>query len=110
MEFPCTRHELGGKNREHVEYAYLDYEPKGDAPITGGATYSELKTWIYENYGLKVSSLYIGQIYLALIKANPKWAYAGLYYDLIVTKSISRFARNTTDCLELVRKLAEMDV
>ena len=77
------------------------------------------------------------QHYMTLIKANPKWAYAGLYYDegitgtkkdkrpallrmiddcengkidLIVTKSISRFARNTTDCLELVRKLAEMDV
>lgn len=30
--------------------------------------------------------------------------------DLIVTKSISRFARNTTDCLELVRKLLDLDV
>ena len=66
------------------------------------------------------------------INANPEWKYAGLYYDegitgtkkekrpallqmiadcedgkidFIVTKSLSRFARNTTDCLELVRKL-----
>ena len=30
--------------------------------------------------------------------------------DLIVTKSISRFARNTTDCLELFRKLLDLDV
>lgn len=77
------------------------------------------------------------QHYIKVIRENPKWSYAGIYYDegvtgtkkdkrpallrmindcesgkidLIVTKSISRFARNTTDCLELVRKLAEMDV
>jgi DNA invertase Pin-like site-specific DNA recombinase len=70
--------------------------------------------------------------YESYIKANPDWDLAGVYYDegitgtkkekrpellqmisdcedkkidFIVTKSISRFARNTTDCLELVRKL-----
>lgn len=75
--------------------------------------------------------------YETYIKANPEWEFAGLYYDegitgtkkekrpellrmiadcedrkidLIVTKSISRFARNTTDCLELVRKLLDLDV
>src|SRR5690625_4052148 len=30
--------------------------------------------------------------------------------DFILTKSISRFARNTIDCLELVRKLIDLDV
>jgi site-specific DNA recombinase len=77
------------------------------------------------------------QHYTEMIKSNPKWTSAGMYFDegitgtkkdkrpalmrmisdcengkidLIVTKSISRFARNTTDCLELVRKLAEMGV
>lgn len=71
------------------------------------------------------------------IKANPDWEFAGIYYDegitgtkkekrpellrmiadcenrqidFIVTKSISRFARNTTDCLELVRKLIDFGV
>ena len=71
------------------------------------------------------------------ISANPDWEYAGLYYDegitgtkkevrpallkmiedcedgkidYIVTKSLSRFARNTTDCLELVRKLLELGI
>jgi len=71
------------------------------------------------------------------INANPEWEYAGLYYDegitgtkkevrpalmqmmhdcengkidFIVTKSLSRFARNTTDCLELVRKLLELGI
>ncbi|MGI6362107.1 MAG: recombinase family protein [Bacillota bacterium] len=75
--------------------------------------------------------------YKTYINANPEWAFAGLYYDegitgtkkekrpellrmitdcedrkidLIVTKSISRFARNTTDCLELVRKLLDLGV
>jgi DNA invertase Pin-like site-specific DNA recombinase len=75
--------------------------------------------------------------YEAFIRANPEWEYAGIYYDkgvsgtkkerrpeflrmiadcesgnidFIVTKSISRFARNTTDCLELVRKLQNLGI
>lgn len=71
------------------------------------------------------------------IKSNDEWEYAGLYYDegitgtkkecrdgllslvdacekgmvdLVITKSISRFSRNTTDCLELVRKLLDLKV
>ena len=71
------------------------------------------------------------------IQSNPEWEYAGLYYDegitgtkkdvrpalmrmirdcedgkidFIVTKSLSRFARNTTDCLELVRKLLGLNI
>lgn len=75
--------------------------------------------------------------YESVIKANPDWEFAGLYYDegisgtkmekrpellrliadcekrkidLIETKSISRFARNTTDCLGLVRKLLRIGV
>jgi len=70
--------------------------------------------------------------YTAYIKNNPAWNFAGIYadqalsgkntakrpefmqmisdaenkkFDLIITKSISRFARNTSDCLETVRKL-----
>ena len=30
--------------------------------------------------------------------------------EYIVTKSLSRFARNTTDCLELIRKLLDLGV
>lgn len=71
------------------------------------------------------------------INANPEWEFAGLYYDegisgtkkesrpallqmiadcedgkvdYIVTKSLSRLARNTTDCLELVRKLLGLGI
>ncbi len=75
--------------------------------------------------------------YESYIKLNDEWEYAGLYYDegisgtkvdarsgllsmlsdceegkidLIITKSISRFARNTTDCLEMVRKLIDLGI
>lgn len=75
--------------------------------------------------------------YTSYIKGNPAWNFAGIYadntlsgknaakrpefirlleaaenkkFDLILTKSISRFARNTTDCLETVRKLKSMGI
>lgn len=71
------------------------------------------------------------------IKSNPYWEYAGLYFDegisgtkidkreslkqllkdcesgqidRIITKSISRLARNTVDCLEIVRKLTGLGI
>lgn len=71
------------------------------------------------------------------IRSNDEWEYVGLYYDegitgtkkdvragllsmiadcedgkieFIITKSISRFARNTTDCLEMVRKLTDLGI
>ena len=53
---------LGREFWEDVEYAYLDYEPRTNAPIKGDATYSEIKDWILNHYGLKVSSLYVAQI------------------------------------------------
>lgn len=75
--------------------------------------------------------------YESYIKANPEWEFAGIYYDrgvtgtktegrgellrliydcenglvdFIVTKSISRFSRNTLDCLEIVRRLLDIGV
>ncbi|MDY3118649.1 MAG: recombinase family protein [Peptoniphilus sp.] len=72
-----------------------------------------------------------------LIKSNLTWEYAGIYYDdgfsglnhknrdgfnnmiddaldgkidLILTKSISRFARNTLDSLEVLRKLKDKGI
>ena len=75
--------------------------------------------------------------YETYIRSNPEWEYAGLYYDegvsgtsqngrngllalisdcekrkidLVLTKSISRFARNTTDCIEITRKLLRFGV
>ena len=75
--------------------------------------------------------------YESYIKSNDEWEYSGLYFDegvtgtkkevrsgllsliedcekgmidLVITKSISRFCRNTTDCLEIVRKLLNLNV
>lgn len=75
--------------------------------------------------------------YEKYIKTNSEWEFAGIYFDegvtgtkkevrkgllslisdcekglidFILTKSISRFCRNTTDCLELVRKLLDLNV
>jgi site-specific DNA recombinase len=75
--------------------------------------------------------------YKGYIKSKPEWEYAGIYadegitgtttkhrvdfnrmiedalkgkIDLIITKSISRFARNTLDCLKYVRLLKEKGV
>lgn len=75
--------------------------------------------------------------YSALIQKNPEWEYAGVYadmgisgtdtakrgeflrmladceegkIDIILTKSISRFARNTVDLLETVRHLKDIGI
>ena len=72
------------------------------------------------------------RVYTEMIAANKKWEFAGLYadegisgtradkrpefqrmirdcqngkIDYIITKSVSRFARNTVECLEYVRSL-----
>ncbi len=75
--------------------------------------------------------------YEEYISSNPEWEYAGLYYDegitgrrkdlrpmlmqmmqdcesgmidVILTKSLSRFARNTLDCLKYIRQLKEKNI
>ena len=75
--------------------------------------------------------------YTEYIRKNPAWEFAGIYaddgisgtntkkreefnrliedcmagqIDMVVTKSISRFARNTLDCLNYIRKLKEKNI
>jgi len=74
--------------------------------------------------------------YSAMIQRNPEWVYAGTYADealtgtkdarpefqrlltdcragqigMIITKSVSRFARNTVDTLETVRELRALGI
>ena len=75
--------------------------------------------------------------YTEYIKKNPAWEFAGIYaddgisgtntkkredfnrmiddcmngkIDMVVTKSISRFARNTLDCLKYIRKLKDKNI
>lgn len=75
--------------------------------------------------------------YTDFIQKNPEWTFAGIYaddgisgtntkkreefnrmiedcmdgkIDMIVTKSISRFARNTLDCLQYIRQLKDKNI
>ena len=75
--------------------------------------------------------------YTEFIQKNPEWEFAGIYaddgisgtntknrdefnrmiedceagtIDMIITKSISRFARNTLDCLKYVRQLKDKNI
>ncbi len=75
--------------------------------------------------------------YTNYIKTNPEWEFAGIFaddgisgtntkyregfnkmideceagnIDMIITKSISRFARNTLDCLKYIRQLKEKNI
>jgi len=75
--------------------------------------------------------------YTSYIKGNPEWELAGIYaddgisgtntkkreefnrmieacmegkIDMIITKSISRFARNTLDCLKYIRQLKDKNI
>ncbi len=85
------------------------------------------------------ASSYEAQIqhYKEFIKTNPEWEFVGVYadegisatntkkrdqfndmiedckqgkIDMIFTKSISRFARNTLDCLQYIRLLKEINI
>ncbi len=41
---------------------YLDYEPSPDIEVKCDAAYTEIKEWVLEKYGMKVSSLYVAQV------------------------------------------------
>lgn len=44
------------------EHVYIDYEPDSNIEFPSFVTYEEIKAWIQEEYGFKVSSLYIAQV------------------------------------------------
>lgn len=98
------------------------------------AAYCRVSTELEEQEGS-----YEAQIrhYREFIEANPDWELAGVYadegitgtstkrreqfnamiadceagkIDMVITKSISRFARNTLDCLSYIRKLKALDI
>ncbi len=53
---------LGRESGRDVKYEYIDYIPKDNPLEKKRARYSDIKAWVEENYGFKVSSLYIGQV------------------------------------------------
>ena len=108
-----------------------DSEP---IPLLHVAAYCRVSTLLEEQ-----ESSYETQIrhYTGYITAHPGWMLAGIYadeglsgtqtsqraefnrmisdctdgkIDLVITKSISRFARNTLDCLKYIRLLKSLDI
>ena len=53
---------LGRESGRDVKYEYIDYVPKDNPLEKKRARYSDIQAWVEENYGFKVSSLYIGQV------------------------------------------------
>ena len=112
----------------------IDNYTKTDTKKTRVAAYARVSTDSAEQLAsLEAQKNY----YDAYIKAHPEWEYAGLYYDegisgvhsesrdglqrlladcrngrvdYIIVKSISRLARNTVDCLEIVRELYDLKI
>ena len=109
-------------------------ENKDEIPKLRVAAYCRVSTESEEQ-----ASSYDVQIehYTDFIKKNNEWTFAGIFaddgisgtntkkrdefnkmidecmagkIDMIITKSISRFARNTLDCLHYIRKLKEKNV
>ena len=107
---------------------------KEEAPKLRVAAYCRVSTETDEQ-----ATSYEAQIehYTEYIRKNPAWEFAGIYaddgisgtntkkseefnrliddcmagqIDMVVTKSISRFARNTLDCLNYIRKLKEKNI
>jgi len=98
------------------------------------ASYCRVSTW----HEVQVDSVRAQEAhYRRVINANPEWELAGIYIeigvtgtradirpqlqgllaecrkgrvDLILVKSISRFARNVTDALQMIRELTSMGV
>jgi len=67
--FPRTGHVetivLLRDQRSARDYVYVDYAPESSEymeKMPPRATYPEIKSWVLENHGLKVSSLYISQV------------------------------------------------
>lgn len=112
------------------------FEPKAPAlkPRKKVAAYARVSM---ETERLKHSFSAQISYYSALIQKNPEWLYAGVYadnaisgtdtekrgefnrliadcdagrVDIVLVKSISRFARNTVDLLETVRHLKDIGV
>lgn len=112
-----------------------DYTGAGDGPRRKKvAAYCRVSTDMEEqesSYEMQAKH------YLEYIRSRPDWTFAGIYadeglsgtdtrkrdqfnrmieacmdgqIDLILTKSISRFARNTLDCLKYIRLLKEKNI
>lgn len=69
----------------------------------------QMKRWLSDN-GVETNSLDKKAIAELLKNAPDKLACEAGNIDMIITKSISRFARNTLDCLKYIRQLKDKNI
>lgn len=127
-------HVIEATNRSGQKTSVSKSELHTSLPSLRVAAYCRVSTDLEEQ-----ETSYEGQIsyYAEYILKNPQWTFVGIYadegisatsmkkrdefnrmirdcmngeIDLIITKSISRFARNTVDCLNVIRKLKERNI
>ena len=135
-ERPCYSHvpEKPRTNEKELFSQLVLIEPESTEKRLRVAAYCRVST-LMDNQETSIESQQIH--YDSLIHSHPEWDQAGIYLeagvsgtkaenrpelqrlledcrqgkvDLILTKSISRFARNTTDCIQMVRTLTGLGV
>lgn len=117
-----------------IEQIHMVTRPLKNTSLKRVAAYTRVST----NKDEQLNSLEAQKDYYEKkIKENPTWVSAGIYVDegitgtsyshrvefqrmieeckqgkidMVITKSISRFARNTVDALKIIRELKEIDV
>lgn len=129
----ALREEVNAQTGQSVRKIAADSGGRNDGRILRVAAYCRVST---DDIDQVISIELQKNNYRDMIRANPKWKYAGTYVDdgfsgtntehrpafnlmmkdamagkidMIVTKSVSRFARNLLDCVGWVRKLKEHD-
>ncbi len=129
----ALRSEIESYDGTGVHKIEADAEKQREERILNVAAYCRVST---DDIEQTISIEMQKKNYREKIRANPKWKYCGLYVDdgfsgtsalnrpgfqrmmkdalagkidMIITKSVSRFARNLVDCISWVRKLKEHD-
>lgn len=125
--------ELDTYNGQGVQKIAAQESIQGETGVLNAAAYCRVST---DDIDQVISIELQKKHYKEMIGANPKWKYCGTYVDnglsgtntehrpafrlmmrdaldgkiqIIITKSVSRFARNLVDCITWVRKLQAHD-
>ena len=129
----ALREEVNAQTGQSVRKIAASSSDQNDERILRVAAYCRVST---DDIDQVISIELQKNNYRDMIRANPRWKYVGTYVDdgfsgtntehrpafnlmmkdamagkidMIITKSVSRFARNLLDCIGWVRKLKEHD-
>ena len=129
----ALRTELNNYSSNNIHKIAALTQTTDDGRILRVAAYCRVST---DDIDQKLSIAMQAKHYTEMIKGNPKWKYAGTYVDdgysgtdtshregfmnlmkacmegkidMIITKAVSRFARNLLDCMTWIGKLQQLD-